>query len=128
VQDCNFLCHRCGEEVSVNNDRPGWTHYEWRRGNRAAVATAAVSQASSQRSRRRQGKLEAALDKIEKRMLGPGECRELAVEPEQEQAEMILTYCNTCLEELASNGQNRRLVEEILHCRQADAGHGSTRQ
>ena len=53
-------------------------------------------------------------------MLGPSERREPVAETEP--AGKTLTYCNTCLEELARNGQNRQLVEEILRFRRGETG------
>ncbi len=127
-----MLCQRCGDEIQGDSTKPGWSHFEWRRRATAAAAAAAATRAAaaSRRTGRlgKKGKLEAALDKLERQdrlLLGLGEPAFSGGATAS--AERTLTYCNACLQELARSELNRSMiVSEILRFRQVDAAPHAT--
>ena len=114
----SLLCLRCGEEVQAESDKSGWSHHDWRRRAATVTAAAAASRVASRRVGRKRSKLEAALDKLERRLLG-------SVQPAEQgggvtMGEAVITYCNACLNELGRRVPNQPLVSEILRFRQTD--------
>jgi hypothetical protein len=107
--------------VQADADRlgSGWSSFEWR--HKAALAShGAASSRPSSRGRfgKKRSRMAKELEAVAKEMKVWLAEPLAADEPEGPRpGERTLTYCNTCLREIAQNVQNRRLVAEILRFR-----------
>jgi len=116
VKPSNAECYRCGDFVSAQNDKQGYSHHEWRtRHSSQLVKENAKKVEEKTKSLRRRGRT-AQLDQFLGKLEAESEKTREAL-PDAISEVWQTTMCAICLSEVEKESWNRHLVRNIRQYR-----------